>query len=511
MVDIRLDRGRPVPLYRQIVAQVLAQIADGRLPPGAPLPAERTLAAHLRVNRTTIVAAYQELVATGRVEARVGRGTQVCEAANPAPPPLAWSTLFGPTAERLQLAARRDLLGARQLPGRHSAPGTRLDQRTISFGTGTPDPTLFPLARFREALDLALAEAGGDLFGYGPVQGEPALREELVAWMARRAIRVTPERVVVTHGSQQGLDLLARLFIEVGDAIVVESPTYLGALQVFRGAGARLIAVPLDDEGLRADLLAPLLARHRPKFIYTVPTFQNPTGITMSQRRRETLLDLAARLGVPIVEDDPYGELSFGEAPPPPLAALDRHNLVIHVGTMSKILLPGIRLGWLSAPPPVAEALGALRQTIDLHPNGPLQRALGIFLARGWLDDHLALLRPAVRARRDALLAALAASAPPGMAWNTPAGGSFVWVRLPCGLRASALAVEAAREGVAFIAGEAFSPTGDERDALRLNFAGVPEADIAEGVRRLMIAIRRLSPATRRGAPRPGEDCRPVV
>jgi 2-aminoadipate transaminase len=513
-MDIRLDREETTPLYRQIVAQVLAQIEDGRLPRGTLLPPERTLAAHLQVNRSTIVAAYQDLVATGLVAARVGRGTWISEDENPAPAPLSWSALFSPTLERLQLLGQRDLLGALQLPGRRTTPSGQ-QPRSISLGTGTPDPALFPIARFRQALDLALDLARGDevgtLFGYGPVQGLPALRDALVTWMARRGILATAERVVVVHGSQQGLDLLARLFIEPGDAVVVETPTYVGALQVFRGAGARLLPVPLDDEGLRVDLLEQLLARHRPKFIYTLPTCQNPTGITMSRRRRHAVLDLATRHGIPIVEDDAYGELSYGETAPPPLAALDQHGIVIYLATMSKILLPGIRIGWLNAPPPVAEALSQIRQTMDLHPNGPMQQALSIFLARGWLDEHLARLRPAIRTRRDAMLAALAASAPPGMTWNTPTGGNFVWARLPNELRATSLAVEAAREGVAFLAGEAFSPTGGERDALRLNFAGVPEEEIAEGVRRLTVAIRRLTPTERRPVARHSAELRPIV
>jgi len=509
-MDIRLDRGQDTPLYRQVVAQVLAQIADGRLPRGTLLPPERTLAAHLRVNRSTIVAAYQDLVATGLVEARVGRGTWISEAESPAPPPLAWSSLFSPTLERLQLAGQRDLLGALQLPGRRTTPGTR-QPHTIAFGTGTPDPALFPVARFRQALDLALAETSADTFGYGPVQGSMTLRAELVTWMARHGIRTAPERVVVLHGSQQGLDLLARLFIAPGDAVVVETPTYLGALQVLRGAGARLLPVPLDAEGLRVDLLEQLLARHRPKFIYTLPTGHNPTGVTLSRPRRHALLELAARHGIPIVEDDAYGELAYDQDAPPPLAALDQHNLVIYLATMSKILLPGIRIGWLSAPPPVAEAISLIRQTMDLHPNGPMQEALSVFLARGWLTEHLTQLRPALRARRDAFLAALAASAPPGMAWNQPTGGCFAWARLPDELRATSLAVEAAREGVAFLAGEAFSPTGGERDALRLNFGGVPEGEIAEGVRRLTVAIRRLTPPESRPAPRHGTELRPIV
>jgi 2-aminoadipate transaminase len=483
-VEIHLDRENATPLYRQIVAQVIARIEDGSLPVGTLLPPERKLADRLNVNRTTVVTAYRDLVATGMVEARVGRGTWVSDAvmdgANP-PQALAWQTLFSATTERLRDPAMRDMLAAMRQPG------------TIAFGTGAPAPEFFPVDRFRRAMDEALQTHGPELFVYGPVQGSLPLREALVAWMARGGIRTAAEQVVVLHGSQQGLDLIARVLLEPGDAIVVESPTYLGALPVFRGAAARLLPVALDRDGMRMDLLEQVLARHRPKFIYTLPTFQNPTGVTMPLARRHALLALAARYGVPIVEDDPYGEIVYGDDPPPRLAALDRRGLVIYLSTMSKIFLPGLRLGWLAAPPPVVEAVTLARQSIDVHPNSAMQHILHTFLTRGWLAEHIADLRPAYQERRDAMLAALNRMAPVGMTWTEPEGGYFLWCHLPGGMRARALAAEAAREGVSFVTGEPFSPSGGERDAIRLNFTGASPEEITEGIRRLTVAMRRLA------------------
>ncbi|MGI8689668.1 MAG: PLP-dependent aminotransferase family protein [Thermomicrobiales bacterium] len=483
-MEISLDREHTTPLYRQIVTQVIARIEDGSLPIGTLLPAERKLAAHLNVNRTTVVTAYRDLVATGMVEARVGRGTWVSDAvmdgAN-VPPPLAWQTLFSPAAERLRDPVMRDMLAAMGRPG------------TISLGAGAPAPELFPVALFRRAMDEALDMHGPDLFVYGAVQGWLPLREALVEWMARGGIRTTAEQVVVLHGSQQGLDLIARVLLEPGDAVVVESPTYLGALSVFRGAGARLLPVALDEDGMRMDLLEQILARHRPKFIYTLPTYQNPTGVTMPLARRHALLALAARYGVPTIEDDPYGDLHYGDEPPPRLAALDRRGLVIYLSTMSKLFLPGLRLGWLAAPPPVAEAVTLARQNSDVHPNSATQHILHTFLTRGWLAEHVAALRPAYQSRRDAMLAALDRMAPAGMTWSEPVGGYFLWCHLPSGMRAEALAIEAAREGVSFVVGTAFSPSGNARDAIRLNFTGASEDEITEGVRRLTVAIRRLA------------------
>jgi len=482
---------------------VIAQIEDGRLAVGTLLPPERKLASRLDVNRTTVVTAYRDLVATGMVEARVGRGTWVSDAVmDGAPPlqPLAWQTLFSPAAERLRDPVMRDMLAAIGRPG------------TIGFGAGAPAPEFFPVSLFRRAMDEALDAYGPDLFVYGLVQGSLPLREALVAWMARGGIHATAEQVVVLNGSQQGLDLVARVLLEPGDAVVVESPTYLGALPVFRGAGARLLPVALDGEGMRIDLLEQVLACHRPKFIYTLPTFQNPTGVTMPLARRHALLALAARYGVPIVEDDPYGELHYGDDPPPRLAALDRRGLVIYLSTMSKVFLPGLRLGWLVAPPPVAEAVALARQNSDVHPNSVTQHILHTFLTRGWLAEHVADLRPAYQERRDAMLAALDRMAPPGMTWSDPAGGYFIWCRLPGGMRAETLALEAAREGVSFVVGAAFSPNSSARDAIRLNFTGVSPEEIVKGIRRLTVAIRRLvrrDPILSRNDPSTGP--RPVV
>jgi DNA-binding transcriptional MocR family regulator len=486
-MDIQLDRGTTIPLYRQIVTQVIAQIDNGQLPAGTLLPPERKLAEHLGVNRTTVVTAYRELVATGMVEARVGRGTWVSDAimdgANPVQSP-AWQTLLTASTERLRDPAMRDMLAALR----------RTD--TISFGAGAPAPDLFPTEQFGQAMADVLRTYGPECFAYGAVEGWLPLREELARWMERSGIRMTPEQIVVLHGSTQGLALLARVLLEPGDAVVVESPTYLGALQIFRGAGARLLTVPQDRDGIRMDHLEQTLARHRPKCIYTLPTFQNPTGVTMPLARRQALLAVAGRYGVPIVEDDPYGELHYGHTPPPPhLAALDRQGLVIYLGTMSKIFLPGLRLGWLAGPPAVVEAVAHARQAADIHTTSVMQYVLHAFLSRGWLAEHVQALRPAYAARRDTMLRALHRMAPAGMTWTHPAGGYFIWCRLPAGMRARALALEAAREGVVFVSGEAFSPTGNERDALRLCFTGLPPAQIEEGIRRLTAAIRRLARA----------------
>jgi len=481
-MDIHLDRDSPIPLYRQIVERVLRRIETGELSSGTPLPPERKLAEQLGVNRTTVVTAYHELVATGLVEARVGHGTWVSDTGmDVANTTIPWQTLLTPAIERLRDSGFGDMLAAIGKPG------------TISFGAGAPAPEHFPIARFQQAMSEAIATHGSSVFEYGAVPGWAPLRESLAAWMKESGVTARAEEIVVLHGSQQGLDLLARVLLEPGDAVVVESPTYLGALQSFRGAGARLLPVPLDRDGMRLDRLEGILAHHRPKFIYTLPTFQNPTGTTLPLARRHALLALAARHGVPVVEDDPYSALYYDTLPPPALHTLDTHGSVIHLSTMSKLFLPGLRLGWMVAPAPITEAVTLARQTSDVHPNSAMQHVLHAFLTHGWLAEHVTAMRGVYAIRRDTMLAALDAYAPPGLTWTRPAGGFYVWCRLPGGIRARTLAIEATREGIAIVAGDLFSPDRGERDAVRLNFTGVPEAIIPEGVRRLCAIIRRLS------------------
>ena len=481
-MDIQLDRESSVPLYRQIVESVLRSIETGILTPGTPLLPERKLAEQLGVNRTTVVTAYHELVSTGLVEARVGHGTWVSDAGmDAANTIIPWQTLLTPATERLRDSGFGDMLAAFGKPG------------TISFGAGAPAPEYFPISRFQQALAEAITAHGSAVFDYGTVPGWAPLRESLAVWMRESGGKARAEEIVVLHGSQQGLDLLARVLLEPGDAVIVESPTYLGALQSFRGAGARLLPVPLDHDGMRLDRLEATLARHRPKFIYTLPTFQNPTGTTLPLARRHTLLALAARYGVPVVEDDPYSALYYDRLPPPALHTLDTNGSVIHLSTMSKLFMPGLRLGWMVAPVPITEAVTLARQTSDIHPNSAMQQMLHAFLSHGWLAEHATAMRMVYVKRRDMMLASLDAYAPPGMTWTRPSGGFYIWCRLPGGVRARALAAEATREGIGIVAGDLFSPERAERDAIRLNFTGVPEAIIPEGVQRLCVIIRRLS------------------
>ncbi len=481
---LNLQRNSDQPLYLQIRDQIRTLILAGDLPVGARLPPERTLAASLGVNRTTVASAYQELAADGLVEGHVGRGTLVCALPqvggsgedNRLPQPMPWRELFA-LGEPVQDSLVRDLVAL------------CAQEDVISLAGGVPAPDLYPVERFAQANQTVLRQHGRVLLQYCPTEGHLLFRETLADLATGRGIVTLPENILVLAGSQQGLDLIARAMIDPGDPVVVEVPSYLGALGVFRTAGARLLSVPMDEEGMRMDILERVLARHRPRLIYTLPTFQNPSGRVMSPERRQALLSLAQRYQVPIVEDDPYSDLYFDAPPPPPVKALDRYGHVIYLSTFSKILFPGLRVGWLVAPRPVVDRLVAIKQHTDLHTNTLAQWALVEFIRQGWLHEHLATLRQAYPRKCQTMRAALQEQIRWGMRWNRPAGGMNLWCHLEAGLRSQDLLTEAAKRKVAFVVGEAFHADGAGHDALRLNFSYQSETQIQTGIRRLGEAL----------------------
>ena len=355
------------PLYSHLVSLLEEAISRGDLPSGTKVPPERELAQRLRISRTTVVSAYRELESRGLLRGYVGRGTFVCAAPEPSGTPFAWRGKIASAALRSNDSTLRDTI-------RNSS-----DARLLSLAAGEPAIDCFPTAAFQHAIDQVLKRDARAVWRHGPTEGQPILREAIAERFA-----VPAESVLILAGAQQGLDLLARCLIDPGDAVIVDRPGYLGAIQSFRAAGAKLIGWDV----LRADVdeLEDLLLRYRPKLIYTNPTFQNPTGVTLPVRARREVLTLAERYRVPIVEDGTYRELYFHEVPPPSLRELDNSNLVIHLNSFSKVLAPGLRLGWLVAPSPVAERLQAAKQLADLHTSALLQAAVHRFCERRLLD-----------------------------------------------------------------------------------------------------------------------------
>jgi 2-aminoadipate transaminase len=486
---IALDRSSGMPLYRQICQRLREAILSGELAEGTRLPTERALASELGVNRTTVMNAYNELASEGLIEGHVGRGT------------LVRRNQFGYLGDSFENESSSWLLGLpageREILGPDALMLSELASMSerkeiISLAPGNPSPTLLPADMLSTIFADGLLTARQSALGYCPVEGMHSLRMAIAASMRRRGMAVDAQHILILSGSTQGVGLIGRFLFNPGDEVVVEVPTYLGAIQTFRALNARVIGVPTDNEGIRVDLLESVLARHRPRLIYTIPTFQNPTGTVMSPDRRRRLLLLAKRYQTPILEDDPYGEIYFENKRPSPLKALDSSNQVVYLSTFSKILAPGLRVAWLAAPEPMIERLSLHKQIFDLNTNAIGQWAVSEILRRNLLDDHLAMLRQQYRQKRDLMLQAIAAHWPAEVRVNRPGGGFHLWCRLPGDMRSRSLLREAANEQVAFVIGEPFHVDGGGQQNFRLSFA-YPEMDhIEEGVRRMGNAMKRL-------------------
>jgi DNA-binding transcriptional MocR family regulator len=353
-----------------------------------------------------------------------------------------------------------------------------------------PDSGLFPTDAFRRVLNRVILEEGQELLQYYALGGYPPLRRFLATYLLRFGLEARPEEILVVNGSQQGFDLIARTLLNPGDVVAIEQPTYPRAIQVFRAFGAQLLPVPLGDDGLRLDALEQVLDRHAPKFVYCQPTGHNPTGLAMSLDARRRLLELAARHRVAIVEDGFDQSLYYGQRPPAPLKAIDTRGLVIYIGTFSKILFPGLRLGWVVAPGPLLERLAAAKQLADIQTSALLQAAVYHFCERRLLERHLTRAVAEYARRQRRLLESLARRMPKDAAWTRPQGGFSLMLTLPEGIDATALLPRAIARGVSFTPGAAFFVDQGGERSIRVSFSSVPLTRIDEGVRRLADAIR---------------------
>lgn len=354
----------------------------------------------------------------------------------------------------------------------------------VSLAGGMPFVRALPSDQVRAVVAQVLAERGHEALQYGGGQGHPGLRERLCELMAEEDVPAEPAHVIVTDGAQQGLDLLGKLFLDPGDTVAVEAPSYVGALSAFSAYEPRFLQIPLDDDGLDVDALeAALTGGARPKFLYVCPNFHNPAGVTLSLERRRRLVEICARAGLPIVEDNPYGLLRFEGEALPSLRSMDPAN-VIYLGTVSKVFSPGVRIGWVLAGPGLTERIVLAKEAANLCSSSFTQLVTEEWFSRDWRGP-LAALVGTYRGRRDAMLDELTASFPPGASWTHPAGGFYVWVRLPPGLDGTALLPEAIERRVAYVPGTAFYPDGSGRDRMRLAFCYPSEDEIREGVRRL--------------------------
>ncbi|WP_329316877.1 aminotransferase-like domain-containing protein [Streptomyces sp. NBC_01262] len=365
----------------------------------------------------------------------------------------------------------------------------------ISFAGGLPAPDFFDTDGIRAAYDRVLAEDPRRALQYSTTEGDPGLRMSVANRLCARGLTTEPDDLLITGGSQQALTLLATALLEPGDVVLVEDPTYLAALQCFAFTGARIVPVPSDEEGIDPAALEDLVIRERPKLLYVIPTFQNPTGRTLPAARRAQVAEIAERHGLWIAEDDPYGELRYEGEHAPWIAsfpaAADRTVLL---GSFSKIMAPGMRLGWLRAPAALRRACVITKQAADLHTSTVDQAAAARYLADSDLDAHLTRVRGAYRDRRDALLDGLGDALPPGSSWNRPEGGMFIWARLPQGHDATALLPVAVAHDVAYVPGAPFFAGPPDPASLRLSFVTHTPAEIQEGLLRLAKALAIPAP-----------------
>jgi 2-aminoadipate transaminase len=397
-----------------------------------------------------------------------------------------WDYRFAQRTQRMKSSAIRELLKLTEQPD------------IISFGGGLPAPDVFPYDEFQEACNRVLENNGRVALQYGTTEGYQPLREMIARHTTRYGIEVTADNILITSGSQQALDLLGKIFINHGDRIIVESPTYLGALQAWNIYGAEYVTVRSDENGLVTDELEAAL-RAGPKFIYVLPNFQNPTGVTIPLERRLRLVELADRYGVPIIEDDPYGQLRFEGEHIPPIVVLDEKlhprnghytGNVIYLSTFSKTLAPGIRLAWVIAPPEVIRKMVVAKQGADLN-TAMFNQMVAYEVGRGgFLDKHVQHICDVYRERRNVMLDALEEHMPAGVKWTKPEGGLFLWASVPDHLSTVELLKDAVEQKVAYVPGVSFYPCGGGENTMRLNFSYATPEMINEGISRLARVIK---------------------
>ncbi len=505
-------RDRRYPVYARIKDLIRENILSGELRHQERLPADRELATILGIDRSTIARAYDELELEGLVESNVGRGTFVTRAeftrdaepaqtnggqkpANPPPletrrngvrpptgnAPIIWHDKFSRFSESVSTFIGRQPI---------SGPTAR---QCISFAAGIPSLEFFPQQEFEAIFsELTSRPECGRMFAYTAAEGEESLRSEILKHLRSQSMDVAEDELIILSGSQQGIDLVARTFVDPGDSVAIEDPSYFWATCNFTAFGARVLPVPVNEDGLNLDLLESLLARRGVKLLYVMPSFQNPTGSTMSAAKRRELLTIAAHYQVAVFEDNFVGDLAYEDQGLPTLRSLPgSRELVIHQSTLSKSLCPGLRIGWMVAPSEAMSRLLMSKRVSDLSTNSISQVVVSEYLRRGLYVQHLISIRNEYKQRRDVMCAALEDSFVAGeLRWNKPAGGMFIWASLPSDCSARELLPYAEREGVVFSPGDLFFVGGDRKEFLRLSFVQSNKSEIEEGIERLAIAVR---------------------
>lgn len=481
MVILKVDKTSAVPAYRQIYEQVIALAESGALEPGDRLPPTRTLATTVGVDRSTVLRAYGELWALGYLESRQGsystirrRAPTTVRGRREGGSVIDWAAVSGPTVP----GACED--AARQAREREAPAGV------VDLSRLSADRRLIPTDDVRRCLKAALREEGRELLDYGDAAGYRPLREAIARHMHRHAVAVPADEVAITNGAQQALDLILRLLTRPGDRVAIESPTYAAALSLFRLHGVEPIDIPMDSDGLDLDALAAALDRGRVALLYTIPNFHNPTGLSTSQAHRERLLALCEAHRVPVVEDGFEEEMKYFGKAVLPIKSIDTRGVVIYVGTFSKVVFPGLRVGWIAAPRECVDRIVAIQRASCLAGNTLAQAVVARFCRSGLYDAHLRRVHKVYRKRMQAMLKGLAEYMPRPVEWTKPAGGYTLWLRVT-GTRMDeeTLYRRLLQAGVKVSPGSAFFQTPLVEASFRLSIACVTEDEIVEGCRRL--------------------------
>jgi GntR family transcriptional regulator/MocR family aminotransferase len=486
---IPLDRQSEIPLYRQIESHLRQSILSGNLLSDTRLPACRQLAHDLGVNRMTVENAYSQLEADGLVLSRIGSGTYVLPS-NPLPtvqqnnPDAPWP-LWQQSVQDRSIMSKTGIADEMLIAAGHSHP--------ISFANGISDSRQFPVEEFRKILQAVMRRDGIAALDYGERKGYAPLREGIAHILASQGLQTHPENILITAGSQQAIFLVSQVLLKPNDIILVENPTYSVAIDLFRILGFQIVGIPMDEQGMQVEKLEKLLQQYHPKLIYTIPNFHNPTGTCLNSARRRQLIVLAERYNVPILEDDFVGDLRYEGHSQPSLKALDSSGQVIYVSTFSKMLMPGLRVGFIVANGPIFDSLLNFKRLSDLATSTLIQRALDAYVTVGRYQTYLHRSCQLFRKRRDAMLEAIDRYLPTDVSFDVPKGGLFLWLRLPQNISADELLPLACEEGVSFAPGSIFfTDDVNGKEWMRLNFSAQPVEDVEEGVKRLGISIQRM-------------------
>ena len=493
-MKLQIQHNTDIPLYRQISEQIRALIQSGTLPPGDRLPTVRQFADDLGLTRLTVHSAYTELQAQGLIESFVGRGTFVA-IHPPVATPRHMGALPQPPAPWHMQGLLSEIVG---LTG----------QNMLSFAQAHPAPETFPARELGKALRAALDDSAA--LSYGTIQGEPALREQVSRLLLERGITTSPDHVLITAGAQQGISLALGAFTTPEDVVLVEEPTYPGALELAALRGQRVVSIPIDSEGISLPALEAACLAYRPRLLYLVPTYHNPTGNILSPERHAALLKIARAHHMLVVEDDVYGFLSLDGPPPLPLKATDDEGIVFYSTSFSKVFTPGLRLGAIVAAPAYLPRLAACKQSTDLTCSPLLQQALADYLRHGYLAAHLQHARALYRERRDAMLSALERFLP-ACAWTHPIGGLNIWVTLPQQISEHDFVREAKERGIGVAPGRLFFPQPRHEAFMRLSFGAQPPERIEEGIARLGQILQEHLRRQHETVARAGREAGPIV